>query len=82
MRIRHFHPIDLHEDEVVQFLRRYGGVELRDDLADGGRFPGAGHAGDVDAGAGAVDDGGGEMRVDGGEFFLAAGEGGGDGGDM
>ncbi len=76
------HAVDLDEDEVVELVGAHGRVEVRDDLADGGGLAGARGAGDVDAGAGAVGDGGFEVGVDEAEFGFAAGEGGGDGGDV
>lgn len=82
VRIRHFHPIHLHENEIVELLRHDGRVELRDYFPHGSGFARSRRAGDVDAAAGTVGDGGFEVRVDGAEGFFAAREGVGDGGDV
>lgn len=82
VRIRHFHPVDLDEDEIVKFVVLHTCVQLRDDFAHRGCFACAGGAGDIDTGAGASGDGGFEVGVDGCEFCGAAGEGGGNRGDV
>lgn len=82
VRIRHFHAIHLHKNEIIKILRHDGRVKLRDDFPHSSCFARSWRAGDVDAAAGAVGDGGFEMGVDGAEGFFAAGERGGDGGDV
>ena len=75
VRISHLHTVDLHENEIVQFLCEYAGVELRNDFAYRGGFARAGRPGDVNAGARAGGNGGFEVIVDGREFGHAAREG-------
>jgi len=47
VRIRNFHTVNLHEDEVVELLRLHAGVELRNDFTDGRCLARARCAGDV-----------------------------------
>lgn len=50
MRIRHFHPVDLDEDEIVQLLCQDGCVQLRNDFSNRGCFARTWRPGDVDTG--------------------------------
>ena len=71
MRVRDFHAVDLDEDEVVQFLRLHGSIELRDDLTDSGCLACPWCTGDVDARAGTVSDGRLQMSVDRRKLILS-----------
>lgn len=72
MRVRHFHPVDLDENKIIQLLRLYTGLELCDYFADRRRLACAGRAGDIDACARAGGNGSFEVCVNGGEFNIAA----------
>ena len=82
VRVRDLHGVNLHEDEVIEFLCENGFVQLRDDFADRRSLAGPGDARDVDTGAVAIGDGLLEVRVDFSEFVLAARQGGRNGRDM
>ena len=74
MWIGDLHPVDFHENEIVQLFSLYARIQLRNNFADRGRFARTRRARDVNACAGAGRDGGFEVGVNGSEFGRSAWE--------